>query len=588
MTKQASAKGIWKVITASSVGTLIEWYDFYILGSLATIISKQFFPQEQGTAALLSTLAIFAAGFLVRPFGALVFGRLGDLIGRKYTFLLTLVLMGSSTFLIGLIPTYSSIGIAAPILVLALRLIQGLALGGEYGGAATYVAEHAPEGRRGFFTSWIQTTATLGLFLSLGVILFTRNTLGIDNFNEWGWRIPFLVSAILVLVSIIIRLKMKESPLFTELKKEGKTSSNPLKESFTKRDNLKMVLLALFGAVMGQGVIWYTGQFYAQSFIENTCKVDFEQSRTIILWAILFATPFFVVFGSLSDKWGRKWIMMGGMLLGILSYRSIYQSFLNITNPSSKVEITTQLSVNRNSNLIAHTKDSLIITELIKYYTDGASVKYSTIDTVFASGKAHLKPMIKIEKRLGGFHYCIMVFLVFIQIFFVTMVYGPIAAFLVELFPTRIRYTSMSLPYHIGNGVFGGLVPFIGLLLIEYTKTTENPVGDPLAGLWYPIGVASVCFVIGALFLNNNASNILWSVLKKLLGIILMIMGPAAICILVYFAYQRLALPAATLNDILQWSIIIGIFTPIAFGLCVFGWYAYRGEYQKNTTEADV
>ncbi len=588
MTKQASAKGIWKVITASSVGTLIEWYDFYIFGSLATIISKQFFPQEQGTAALLSTLAIFAAGFLVRPFGALVFGRLGDLIGRKYTFLLTLVLMGSSTFLIGLIPTYSSIGIAAPILVLALRLIQGLALGGEYGGAATYVAEHAPEGRRGFFTSWIQTTATLGLFLSLGVILFTRNTLGIDNFNEWGWRIPFLVSAILVLVSIIIRLKMKESPLFTELKKEGKTSSNPLKESFTKRDNLKMVLLALFGAVMGQGVIWYTGQFYAQSFIENTCKVDFEQSRTIILWAILFATPFFVVFGSLSDKWGRKWIMMGGMLLGILSYRSIYQSFLNITNPSSKVEITTQLSVNRNSNLIAHTKDSLIITDSIKYYTDGASVKYSTIDTVFASGKAHLKPMIKIEKRLGGFHYCIMVFLVFIQIFFVTMVYGPIAAFLVELFPTRIRYTSMSLPYHIGNGVFGGLVPFIGLLIIEYTKTTENPVGDPLAGLWYPIGVASVCFVIGALFLNNKANSILWSVLKKFLGIILMILGPAAICILVYFAYQRLALPAATLNDILQWSIIIGIFTPIAFGLCVFGWYAYRGEYQKNTTEADV
>ena len=296
MNKPVSPKGIWKVITASSVGTLIEWYDFYIFGSLATIISKQFFPQEQGAAALLSTLAIFAAGFIIRPFGALVFGRLGDIIGRKYTFLLTLVLMGASTFLIGLIPTYTTIGIAAPILVLILRLIQGLALGGEYGGAATYVAEHAPEGRRGFFTSWIQTTATLGLFLSLGVILFTRNAMGVENFNSWGWRIPFLVSALLVLVSIIIRLKMKESPLFTELKKEGKTSTNPLKESFTKRDNLKMVLLALFGAVMGQGVIWYTGQFYAQSFIENTCKVDFEQSRTIILWAILFATPFFIVF----------------------------------------------------------------------------------------------------------------------------------------------------------------------------------------------------------------------------------------------------------------------------------------------------
>ena len=329
MNKPVSPKGIWKVITASSVGTLIEWYDFYIFGSLATIISKQFFPQEQGAAALLSTLAIFAAGFIVRPFGALFFGRLGDIIGRKYTFLLTLVLMGASTFLIGLIPTYASIGIAAPILVLILRLIQGLALGGEYGGAATYVAEHAPKGRRGFFTSWIQTTATLGLFLSLGVILFTRNAIGVENFNNWGWRIPFLVSAFLVLVSIIIRVKMKESPLFTELKKDGKTSTNPLKESFTKRDNLKMVLLALFGAVMGQGVIWYTGQFYAQSFIENTCKVDFEQSRTIILWAIFFATPFFVVFGSLSDTLGRKWIMLGGLFLGIVCYRPIYQKFLD-------------------------------------------------------------------------------------------------------------------------------------------------------------------------------------------------------------------------------------------------------------------
>jgi MFS family permease len=299
---------IRSVILASSVGTLIEWYDFYIFGSLATVIAGQFFPKTNPTAALLSTLATFAAGFIVRPFGALVFGRLGDLIGRKYTFMLTLIIMGGSTFAIGLIPSYESIGVFAPIIVLLLRLLQGLALGGEYGGAATYVAEHAPADRRGYFTSWIQTTATLGLFLSLGIILITRHSLDPDRatsiakFNDWGWRIPFLVSIVLVAISIYIRLKMKESPLFSKLKTEGKTSVNPLKESFAHKGNLKMVLLALFGATMGQGVVWYTGQFYAQSFIENVCKIDFEQSRTILIWAILFATPFFVVFGKWSDK----------------------------------------------------------------------------------------------------------------------------------------------------------------------------------------------------------------------------------------------------------------------------------------------
>ena len=298
-----SSKPIWKVIGASSAGTLIEWYDFYIFGSLATVIAQQFFPKTNPTAALLSTLATFAAGFLVRPFGALVFGRLGDLIGRKYTFLLTLIIMGSSTFAIGLVPGYEKIGFAAPIIVLLLRLLQGLALGGEYGGAATYVAEFAPPNKRGFYTSWIQTTATLGLFFSLGVILLTRHLLdpdinkSIEKFNAWGWRIPFLVSIVLVIISIYIRLKMKESPMFTRIKLEGKVSVNPLKESFGHKINLKMVLLALFGATMGQGVIWYTGQFYAQNFIETVCKIEFDQSRTILIWAILFATPFFVVFG---------------------------------------------------------------------------------------------------------------------------------------------------------------------------------------------------------------------------------------------------------------------------------------------------
>jgi len=581
MENESPVKGIWKIITASSVGTLIEWYDFYIFGSLATIISKQFFPQEQSTAALLSTLAIFAAGFIVRPFGALVFGRLGDLVGRKYTFLLTLLLMGGSTFLIGLVPTYSSIGISAPILVLLLRLIQGLALGGEYGGAATYVAEHSPENRRGYFTSWIQTTASLGLFLSLGVILLTRNTLGVEKFSDWGWRIPFLLSSILVTVSVIIRMHMKESPLFTELKKGGKTSANPLKESFTKRDNLKMVLLALFGAVMGQGVIWYTGQFYAQSFIENTCKVDFEQSRTILLWAILFATPFFVVFGSLSDKVGRKWIMLGGMLLGILSYRGIYQTFLNITDVSTKSLISAQSTSHKKITVIKNSSDSAIKTETMAYYTDGTVVKTTQTDTAYASQKTSLKPLIKIEKKVSDSHYWLMVLLVFIQVLFVTMVYGPIAAFLVELFPTKIRYTSMSLPYHIGNGVFGGLVPFISTLIIEYSKTKDNPSGNPLDGLWYPIGVAALCLLVGTLFLGNKSNYVKWPVLKKSFGVILMLLGPLVICMLMFFAFHRLTMNTSTVNDILQWSIIILIFTPIAFGMFIFGKYAYNSLYDN-------
>jgi MFS family permease len=333
----SSPRAIRSVIAASSVGTLIEWYDFYIFGMLAKTISTQFFPEGNSTAALLSTLAIFAAGFIVRPFGALVFGRLGDLIGRKYTFLLTLVLMGGSTFLIGLVPGYKSIGIAAPLLVLLLRLLQGLALGGEYGGAATYVAEHAPAGKRGYYTSWIQTTATLGLFVALGIIMLVKLNMSDSSFNaEWGgWRYPFWISILLVGVSVYIRLRMQESPLFSKLKAEGKTSANPLKESFRNKANFKMVLLALFGAAMGQGVIWYTGQFYAQSFLETKCGIGFEQSRTIMLWGIAFATPFFLFFGWLSDKVGRKWIMLAGMLLGILSYRPIFSFFLEATDNKS-------------------------------------------------------------------------------------------------------------------------------------------------------------------------------------------------------------------------------------------------------------
>ena len=524
MNQPISAKTIRSVIAASSVGTMIEWYDFYIFGMLAKTISTQFFPEGNATAALLSTLAIFAAGFIVRPFGALVFGRLGDLIGRKYTFLLTLVLMGGSTFLIGLVPGYKTIGIAAPLLVLLLRLIQGLALGGEYGGAATYVAEHSPASKRGYYTSWIQTTATLGLFVALGIIMLVKLNMSDESFNaEWGgWRYPFWISILLVAVSVYIRLKMAESPMFSKLKAEGKTSVNPLKESFRHKGNFKMVLLALFGAVMGQGVIWYTGQFYAQNFLETKCNIEFEQSRTIMLWAIAFATPFFLLFGWLSDKIGRKWIMMAGMLLGILTYRPIFNEFLKDTNVKEWMSSSSLLRAKETST---HNLDSLKNSDTLRliqrienrWAYEGNKFKEKRIDTLIIIGEATLYPPLSAlgnsdgnilskpdgrpvyaDVKLSSDIYWKFVGLVFLLILYVTMVYGPIAAFLVEMFPTKIRYTSMSLPYHIGNGVFGGLVPFIGLLL-----TTSYP-SDPLVGLWYPIGIAALCLIIGTIYLRNK------------------------------------------------------------------------------------
>jgi MFS family permease len=501
MNQPPSARTIRSVIAASSVGTMIEWYDFYIFGMLSTTIAAQFFPRNNPTAALLSTLAIFAAGFIVRPFGALVFGRLGDLVGRKYTFLLTLVLMGGSTFLIGCVPSYDSIGIAAPVIVLVLRLVQGLALGGEYGGAATYVAEHSPANKRGYYTSWIQTTATLGLFIALGVILGVKSNMTDAAFNaHWGgWRYPFWISILLVGISVYIRLRMKESPMFARLKAEGSTSVNPLKESFRHKANFKMVLLALFGAVMGQGVIWYTGQFYAQSFLETKCSISFEQSRTILLWAIAFATPFFILWGWLSDKIGRKWIMMAGMALAIFTYRPIFNTFLKDTAVDN---IEMPLTYLPDIKTIVKATDTLVTQSSQLKSPAGIQFIYSVTDTIRASSvgtSAHIngKPSY-INKHLPADLYWKFVGLVFILILYVTMVYGPIAAFLVEMFPTKIRYTSMSLPYHIGNGVFGGLVPFIGLLLTTtYTK-------DPLVGLWYPIGVTALCLVIGTLYLTNK------------------------------------------------------------------------------------
>ncbi|MEO8532401.1 MAG: MFS transporter [Flavobacterium sp.] len=487
-----STKGIWKVISASSMGTMIEWYDFYIFGSLAVVISTKFFPTDNPTAAFLSTLATFAAGFVVRPFGALFFGRLGDIIGRKYTFMATLLLMGGSTFLIGCIPSYETIGFLAPLLVLILRLLQGLALGGEYGGAATYVAEHAPEGQKGYWTSWIQTTATVGLFISLMVILATKNILSAADFDSWGWRVPFWVSIVMVGVSYLIRKNMDESPVFAKAKKEGTTSTNPLKESFGNRYNLKFVLLALFGATMGQGVVWYTGQFYAMSFMKTVMNIDSSQVDGLLGIALLIGTPFFIVFGWLSDKIGRKYIMMGGMLLAILFYRPIYKMMYNTTDLSHKTEI-----VANTKETVAKTDNGGSITTIQKYYSDGTTA----LEKKTYVPKKETLSSISITINSGD--EWTLIFLVFIQVLFVTMVYGPIAAFLVEMFPTKIRYTSMSLPYHVGNGIFGGLLPAISTYFVIHAKESGKP-DFYLDGLWYPIIIASVCFVIGMIYIDNK------------------------------------------------------------------------------------
>lgn len=489
---KTSTKGIWKVISASSMGTMIEWYDFYIFGSLAVVISTKFFPSDNPTAAFLSTLATFAAGFVVRPFGALFFGRLGDIIGRKYTFMATLLLMGGSTFLIGCIPSYETIGFLAPLLVLILRLLQGLALGGEYGGAATYVAEHAPAGEKGYWTSWIQTTATVGLFISLMVILATKSVLSAEAFDLWGWRIPFWVSIAMVGVSYLIRKNMDESPVFAKAKKEGTTSTNPLKESFGNRYNLKFVLLALFGATMGQGVVWYTGQFYAMSFMKTVMNIDSSQVDELLGIALLIGTPFFIVFGWLSDKVGRKYIMMLGMLLAIFSYRPIYKMMYDTTDISKKTEILETLRITTENKTNG---SSITITE--KKYTDGTSVVEKKTYLDKKDTQTNVSIVINSSDKWT------LTFLVFIQVLFVTMVYGPIAAFLVEMFPTKIRYTSMSLPYHVGNGIFGGLLPAISTYFVSHAKTAGK-ADFYLDGLWYPIIIAGICFVIGMIYIENK------------------------------------------------------------------------------------
>ncbi|WP_437920927.1 MFS transporter [Sphingobacterium sp. LRF_L2] len=504
---QNEKKNLWKVIGASSLGTLIEWYDFFIFGSLSIVLSTKFFPADNPTAAFLSTLATFAAGFVVRPFGALFFGRLGDLIGRKYTFMVTLMLMGGATFLIGCTPSYESIGFLAPLIVLILRLLQGLALGGEYGGAATYVAEHSPEGQRGYWTSWIQTTATFGLFISLVVILLTRLLLTEQQFDTWGWRVPFVLSILMVYVSYLIRKNMDESPEFAKAKSEGKTAKNPLKESFGNRYNLKFVLLALFGAAMGQGVVWYTGQFYAMSFMKTVMFIDTDQADLILGIALLLGTPFFVICGKLSDKLGRKWIMLAGMLLAVTTYRPIYEQMYQLSNIETKIE-NKELRHNETevTNIEGEKKE---ITTHRKTYTDGTLVKQTTSKTLDKNKESlsnaqeqHTKTSI----HLSGSNYIKLVLLIFIQIIYITLAYGPIAAFLVEIFPVKIRYTSMSLPYHVGNGIFGGLLPAVS----TYLASNAHSNGDPqyyLAGLWYPIIISAVCFLIGTLYITKSMAT---------------------------------------------------------------------------------
>ena len=464
------------VITASSVGTMIEWYDFYIFGSLAAVLSLKFYPPGNDTFAYIAYLATFAVGFLVRPFGALFFGRIGDLIGRKYAFLVTLSVMGLSTFVIGLMPTFKTAGWFAPITLIGIRVLQGLALGGEYGGAAVYVGEHSPDNRRGFYTSFIQITATLGLFVSLLVILATQASMSKEEFSAWGWRIPFLISIILVAISLYIRLKLRESPIFAQMKSAGKTSIQPLKDAFTKWDNLKQVLISLFGATAGQGVVWYTGQFYALFYLQSILKVNPRTSNIIIAVALLLSMPFFTVFGAMSDKMGRKKLMMAGCLIAVVTYLPIYHAM--------------QRAAGNNVVTVKSARNKV---------TGAISLTPMTTDATGA-----LIPAKEASNPAQG----MLILLVFIQVIYVCMVYGPIAAYLVEAFPAKVRYTSLSLPYHIGNGVFGGMLPLIGLSLCAGT-------GNIYAGLYYPMVVAGMTFIIGSLLLRETHSTKIWDEVSR-------------------------------------------------------------------------
>lgn len=480
---------IWSVIIASAVGTMIEWYDFYIFGSLAAIIAPLFYPPGNETLALIVYLLTFAVGFVVRPFGALFFGRIGDLVGRKYAFLVTLLLMGGATAAVGFLPTFQTIGYAAPIILILIRIIQGLALGGEYGGAAVYVAEHVPDHRRGFYTSFIQITATLGLFISLAVILVIQNAMSREAFAAWGWRLPFLLSILLVGMSLYIRLRMKESPIFQHIKAAGMTSTQPLKEAFTNRENLKRVLISLFGATAGQGVVWYTGQFYALFYLQSILKVNPRTANIIVAIALLLGLPLFTVFGALSDRIGRKKIMMAGCLLAVLCYIPIYKAMVAAAGNDVVAVMSAPHPVTGEPRLIAASP--------VRDVATGEPARDPATGAVrLAAAPEATNPNVPL-----------LVLLIFVQLIFVAMVYGPIAAYLVEAFPARVRYTSLSLPYHIGNGVFGGLLPTIGLISCAWT-------GNIYAGLAYPMIIASITFIVGSLFLKETKHHRIWDELE--------------------------------------------------------------------------
>jgi hypothetical protein len=514
-----------RVIFASSLGTMFEWYDFYLYATLVPFFAALFFPKGNDTAALLSAFATYAAGFLVRPFGALVFGRIGDIVGRKYTFLVTIICMGVATFAVGLLPTFAAIGWLAPVLLVTLRLVQGLALGGEYGGAATYVAEHAPQGRRGLDTSWIQTTATIGFFLALLVILGCRSAMSTADFATWGWRIPFALSVVLLGFSVYIRLKLEESPVFLKIKREGRTSAAPLTESFARWGNAKIVLLALFGATAGQGVVWYTGQFYALFFLTITLKLDFQYAYGLIAVSLLIGTPCFIFFGWLSDKIGRLKIMMAGCFIAALTYFPLFHGLTHYVNPAlESAQAKTSVSVAASGctfHLFVGPWSTFNDCDKAKDFLTKAGVSFTSHELP-AGGTAVVTTIGDVElkgfdakaygdavKAAGfpsradptGVNWLMAELVLVVMVLYVTMVYGPIAAFLVELFPARIRYTSMSLPYHIGNGWFGGMLPLLATAIVAATGNIYN-------GLWYPIGVAVMSLVIGTLFLREPAANL--------------------------------------------------------------------------------
>ena len=576
-------KGLVYIITASTVGTMIEWYDFYIFGSLATIISTQFFPKENAAASFLATLATFAAGLLVRPFGALFFGRLGDLIGRKYTFMVTLLLMGGSTFAIGLIPKYETIGFAAPLIILVLRLLQGLAIGGEYGGAATFVAEHAPVRERGFWTSWIQLSAGFAFAFALGVIILAKSFLTQGDWENWGWRIPFLISIFMVAISVYIRKNMSESPLFAEAKAEGRTSKNPLKESLGNKANLKLVLLALFGLMMGTGVVSWSSNYYAQNFLLKTMNVDYDQTNIAVMIGILLAVPTVVISGWLSDRIGRKFILMFALFLAITCLRPIFGFMYNTINLEVKTENKSVQTTETNRQLLSNS-DSLITKTTTFFYTDGTTCKEIKKETIRA-GKS-IKNEITKTIKMNNHDRWIIILMITLMTIINSIGYGPLAAFLVEMFPLKIRYSSLSLPYHIGYGIFGGMSQVIGTYLIGKAKAAHSP-DYYLAGLTYPNIVMTITLVIGLLYLKENyaekteikpgSKNI--KTIKRWLGIVWMLLGLAA----AYLGVFELGLPkifSGNQEDLIFGIIMLCVITPVtSIGLFFFGKYALQGEY---------